>query len=115
MVKKGNHPMLNRAHLPMRNTSVIGEPSASPSVLIDRSMKRGSGRYPRAFRHTPGCLLESEQSSSDGIDNCIGYGFLGIRGCRNVGCLDLEANIEGSYDSDKSWRALGELTLTYTY
>lgn len=74
-----------------------------------------AGRFQFDGNHVKGRLSLDNQSFSDGIDNSIGYGLLGLRASKQCGCLDLQANFEGSYDTDRSWRTLGELTINYTY
>ncbi len=74
-----------------------------------------AGRFQFDGNHIKGRLSLEEHSFSDGIDNSIGYGFLGFRASERCGCWDLQANFEGSYDTDCSWRTLGELTLNYVY
>lgn len=60
-------------------------------------------------------LLDFNLSLSDGLDDCIGYGLIGFEFSREYGCLKIQGNLEGSYDSDCSWRALGELNINYTF
>ncbi len=73
------------------------------------------GRFQFDGNHIKGRLLQSTERFSDGIDNVIGYGLLGIRASRRCSCVDMQANAEWSYDSDSSWRILGELSLNYSY
>jgi len=75
-----------------------------------------AGRFQLDGNTVKGRLALDNQSFSDGIDSLIGQGFLGLRGSSwQCGCLDFQANVEGSYDSDRSWRILGELSLNYAY
>jgi len=74
-----------------------------------------AGRFQVDGNHVKGRLSLDDHSFSDGIDSSIGYGFLGFRGSKQCGCLDFQVNFEGSYDTDRSWRALGELSLNYAY
>jgi len=74
-----------------------------------------SGRFQFDGNHVKGRLSLDDRSFSDGIDSSIGYGLLGLRGSKRCGCLDFQANLEGSYDTDRSWRILGEFSLNYAY
>ncbi len=74
-----------------------------------------AGRFQFDGNHLSGTLLTDHQSFSDGLDNTIVYGFIGVRFNKQCGCFDLQGNVEGSYDTDDSWRVLGELHLGYGY
>lgn len=74
-----------------------------------------AGRFQFSGRRVESHLLLDDLDFSNGIHNSIGYGFVGLRGLKQCGCLRMQANLEGSYDTDKSWRVLGELTCNYAY
>lgn len=74
-----------------------------------------AGRFQFSGNDVRSHLLLDNFEFSDGIRDSIAYGFLGIRGVKKCGCMNLLANFEGSYDSGKSWRILGELSFNYAY
>ena len=73
----------------------------------------GAGRFQLDGNHVSGRLIQSHQTFSDGIDCALGYGILGLNFSSGLGCLDFWGNVEGNYDTDQSWRVLGEIGLRY--
>lgn len=74
-----------------------------------------AGRFQVDGNHVKGKRVDTDERFSDGIDSSIGYGLLGLRFSKHQGYLDYQANLEWSYDTDSSWRILGELNLNYRY
>ncbi|MCC5832188.1 MAG: autotransporter domain-containing protein [Chlamydiales bacterium] len=91
---------------------------AFPLCLCERIFEPyigAAGRFQFDGNRVKGQLLLDQVRFSDGIDNIIVYGLGGVRFSKQWNCIDLQANVEGSYDSDLSWRILGELSLNYRY
>jgi len=74
-----------------------------------------AGRFQVDGNEVKGHLILDDIHLSDNLDCSIGYGFVGIRSSRQCGCLCLQLNLEGSYDTDKSGRLLGEFSVNYIY
>ncbi len=74
-----------------------------------------AGRFQFDGNHVEGKRVQTNERFSDGIDSIIGYGLLGLRATKQQGCLDICANLEASYETDESWRILGDLNLNYRY
>jgi hypothetical protein len=74
-----------------------------------------AGRFQFDGNQVEGRILQDHERFRDGIDTSIFYGILGLRASKVYGCLNLRGNIETSYDSDSSWRILGELNVNYRY
>ena len=74
-----------------------------------------AGRFQLDGNHVKGRLLQDRVSFSDGINNSTAYGMLGLRATKQCRIIDFQANLEGEYDSDKSWRILGGLSLNYAF
>ncbi|NGX54887.1 MAG: hypothetical protein KR126chlam2_00507 [Chlamydiae bacterium] len=74
-----------------------------------------SGRFQFDGNHVSGQLLGNRESFSQGVDRSIVYGMVGLRALKRCACTDLQASIEGNYDSDSSWRVYGEFSLNYAF
>ncbi len=75
----------------------------------------GAGRFQFDGKRVEGRIGQNEKSFSDGIDHTIGYGFLGLRLANSFNSCDLSTHIEGGYDTDASWRILGDISLNFMY
>ena len=75
----------------------------------------GAGRFQFDGNCVTGRLLLDKASLSDGINSSIAYGMLGFRATKQCRHIGFQANLEGKYDSDKSWGILGAVSLNYAF
>lgn len=74
-----------------------------------------AGRFQLSGRKIESKLVLDHYRFDSGIENSIGYGFIGLRGSLDYNRFSLQGNIEGSYDTDRSARVLGQLTLNFAF
>lgn len=72
-----------------------------------------SGRFQVDGNHIHGRLLLNNESFSQGVDQSLAYGLVGMRVKRECGSTILKANIEGDYDTDRSWRVFGGVSYAF--
>ncbi len=74
-----------------------------------------SGRFQFDGNHIHGQLVNGRSNFSQGIDNSLAYGMVGLRLTKECGQFDLRGNVEAGVDSDQSWKVFGDLSLNYAF
>jgi len=74
-----------------------------------------SGRFQFDGNHVHGRLVNDRSNFSQGIDNSLAYGMIGLRVLKECARFDLQGSLEAGLDSDKSWKVFGELSLNYAF
>ena len=102
-------------HRRVQLITLRGEAAVSPCCLPLNTYVGVAGRFQVDGNRVDRSLLLNNQSVADGIDWGLAYGFIGLRGAHTYRCLDFQGNFEAGYDTDHSWRVLGELSLNLSY
>ncbi len=74
-----------------------------------------SGRFQFDGNHIHGQLVNDRSNFSQGVDNSLAYGMVGLRAIKHCARFDLQGNVEAGIDSDQSWKVFGELSLNYAF